>query len=646
MPPRLSLLGRLRSMFADTDPGLLRLQLAGRGTLSAGLTAIVVAMVSSLAHQPLPDFAFGVVFSVVATFVLRDGNRRARLITLLNLLPPAAAVVCATSLIHAVPLLGEAFFLALVFVTSLLQTWHPRAMAMGMVAVVLTYVGLYLRLPPATLPWQLGGLVIGVAIVWLVCFLVLPLRPAATLRRAVGSVLRRAAAILHEAEQSSGASRALRRHLARLTEAALAAEDQLILLDEPSRINVRMHLFELEQAVRRLVAQMALGLLDHDTRLRTRLRLAGRRLRLGRPRSAVADPSNPLAMALMALSHAAAGLKTTASRAVLAAQIPAPVAPVPLGPLGWRNAAQVTLAALVAMLGGMALSPERWFWAVIAVYVVFLNARSRGDTVYKGFHRMAGTLAGLFGGLGIAAITADSGIAQSCAMLLAVFGMYYLYAVSYSAAIFCVTVLLGLVYGALGNPLEPLLLLRLEETALGVAAATVAASFFLPIPTHRQVRLSGIAVLRSLRGVVTASIAEPHDGGLASIAAVRRLDRQIADLRLVLVPLTAGRLVLRRARAERPMTALLACAEAARALAAASSRVDYATRMALARDAWSVDQRIAALIDGTGTATTSGFADTEESVHPALAALHRLDLSLAMLAERLTTNLLDGFAIE
>ncbi|WP_222128193.1 FUSC family protein [Roseomonas gilardii] len=85
-----------------------------------------------------------------------------------------------------------------------------------------------------------------------------------------------------------------------------------------------------------------------------------------------------------------------------------------LGPLSWRNAGQVTLAAFLAMLGGMALSPERWFWAVIAVYVVFLNTRSRGDTIHRGAHRMLGTLAGLFGGLAIAWVTGESGIAQVC----------------------------------------------------------------------------------------------------------------------------------------------------------------------------------------------------------------------------------------
>jgi hypothetical protein len=76
-------------------------------------------------------------------------------------------------------------------------------------------------------------------------------------------------------------------------------------------------------------------------------------------------------------------------------------------------------------------------------------------------------------------------------MLAAVFGAYYLYSVSYSAAILCVTVLLGMVYGSLNAPLGPLLVLRFEETAIGVLAAGLAASFVWPIPTRHQVRHPG-----------------------------------------------------------------------------------------------------------------------------------------------------------
>jgi hypothetical protein len=633
------------SRLAAADPGLLRLQLAARGTLSVALATTVLAVIANLTGRPITEFAFGTVLSMVGPFVMRDPTRRQRQTTLLLLLPPAAVAVTATSFLHAYPPAGEVWFLSLVFVGSLLSARHPRALGIGLIAVIMSYVGLYLRLPPATLPVQLSSLVISMVCILFACSVLLPLRPVATLRRAVRSVQRRAGRVLREAGEAADPAR-LRRHLVRLNEAALAAEDQLVLLNEPSRLDVRQHLFDLEQAVARLIALVAAG--GMADRHWDRLRVMGERLRWGRPKPRAVPfghAADPVQQTLGALTSASAGLQAAAARAVAASAAPVAAPAPPPGPLAWHGAAQVTLASLVAMIGGMALSPQRWFWAVITVYVVFLNTRTRGDAIHKGSHRVVGTLVGLFGGLLIAISIEGNHVAECAIMLAAVFGIYYFYAVSYSVAIFCVTVLLGMIYGMLGTPLEQLLVLRLEETAIGVIAAGLAAFYIWPVPTRTQVRLSGEAVLRSLRDVVQASLAA-MDGGnrLAPIEAARRLDRQIADLRLALVPVTAGRFIMRRARTDRPVTALLACAEAARLLAAAAASPAAAGDLpALRIQAADVETRIAALL--AGGVAPDGTA--EQAVDgPAGQALRRLDLALAMLAERLETNLLDGFAVD
>jgi uncharacterized membrane protein YccC len=637
-------LARLWSLIAATDPGLLRLLLAARGTLSVGLTATALSIIAATLGRPITEFAFGVVLSMVGPFVMRDPTRRGRQTTLLLLVLPATVAVIASCLLHPYRPAGELWFLSLLFVGALLQARHPRALGLGLIAVLMTYVGLYLRLPPATLPAQLASLCVGAACIWTVCFVMLPLRPVATLQRAVRSVQRRAGSVLREVANDAEPG-PLRRHLVRLNDAALAAEDQLVLLDEPSRLDVRLHLFDLEQAVTRLIALVAMdGMADRHW---NRLRLAGERLRHGRtsrPGGLLGRDADPVRQTLRALVRAATALQDAADRAMAASVAPAAVPASPPGPLAWRGAAQVTLASLVAMLGGMALSPQRWFWAVITVYVVFLNTRTRGDTIHKGSHRVVGTLVGLFGGLLIAMSIEGSHLAECAIMLAAVFGIYYFYAVSYSIAIFFVTVLLGMVYGMLGVPLDQLLLLRLEETAIGVLAAGLAASFLWPKPTHRQVRLSGLQVLQSLRDVVQASLAAMEgDACGAPIEAVRRLDRQIADLRLALVPVAAGRFIMRRGRVERPVTALLACAEAARVLAASTVRpaadVDLAV---LRRQAAAVESRIAAMLSGGRVPDPAGkVADG-----PAGQALLRLDRALAMLSERLAANVMDGFAVE
>jgi Fusaric acid resistance protein-like len=635
----------LWSRIAATDPGLLRLLLAMRGTLSVGLTASVLAAIAARYGYPITEFAFGVVLSMVGPFIMRDPTRRQRQITLLLLLPPAAVAVTASALLHPYPAAGEIWFLSLVFLGALMQARHPRAIGLGLIAVIMTYVGLYLRLPISTLPLQLASLGVGAACVWTVCFVLLPLRPVATLQRAVRSVQRRAGRVLTEAGNSPD-PRTLRRHLVRLNDAALAAEDQLVLLDEPSRLDVRLHLFDLEQAVARLLALVVAG--SFTDRHWDRLRMMGARLRWGRAGRLVRPgrTSDPVRQTLGALIHASSALQLAADHAVAASsraiQTPAP----PPGRLAWSGALQVTLASLAAMAGGMALSPQRWFWAVITVYVVFLNTRTRGDALHKGLHRVAGTLVGLFGGLLIAVSIEGNHAAECAIMLIGVFGIYYFYSVSYSLAIFCVTVLLGMIYGMLGTPLEQLLLLRLEETAIGVLAAGLAASFVLPTPIRHQVRLSGLQVLRSLRDVALTSLAALEGGSrLAPIEAMRRLDRQMGDLRLAFAPLSAGRFIMRRARAERPLTALLACADAARAVAAAAdSPAAEHDLPALRGQVAMVEAQIEAMLTDGNAPEADHSAEVADS--PAGEALRRLDLALAMLSERLAGNVLDGFAVD
>jgi uncharacterized membrane protein YccC len=609
--------------------------------LSVGLTATLIAVLAASMGLPVTELAFGVVLSMVGPFVMRDLTSRQRQMTLLLLLPPAATAIVATSLLHAHPPAGELWFLGLVFVGTLLRARHPRALGMGLIAMIMTYVGLYLRLSPATLPLQLLSLCIGAASVWFVCLVLVPLRPVLTLRRAVRAVRRRAARVLREIGQGTDPQR-LRRHLLRLNEAALAAEDQLVLLDEPSQVKLRLHLFGLEQTVTRLMAEVTPGGVQQH--LRDRLHLAAERLRRskgGRPRLRTGIATDPMHDALLDLTHASASLEQAAVRA-MAGTGRAVAVPVVPGPLAWRSAVQVTLAALAAMLGGMALAPERWFWAVITVYIVFLNTRTRGDTIYRALHRISGTLIGLFGGLALATFVAGHVMSECIIMLAAIFGIYYFYVVSYAIAIFFVTVLLGMVYGVLGISIEQILFLRLEETAVGVLAAGLAATFVWPIPTRHQVRLSGQAVLRSLQDVVQDSVAAMREAGNGGpIDAVRRLDRQIADLRLALLPLTAGRFVMRRARVDRPVTALLACAEAARMLVAAVGAPGDDLE-GISRQAEEVSARIVSMLDGTPMTGVSGVV----AVGQAGQALSRLNLSLAMLSERLQANLLDGFAVE
>ncbi len=642
---------------AASDPGLLRLTLAARGTLSVFLTTVVSMLVVRAAGLSIVDFASAITLSIMGPFLMREPTLRQRQRTLMVLPIPVAAAAVGTTLLQGHGVAGDSGFLLLVFGCFLFHPRSPRMIAVGLVAVVATYVDLYLELPAATLKWQFLSLALAVPIIGFACFVALPMRPAATLRRMVAAVGGRAAEVLRTARAVGGdgpmpdaVARRLRRNLAALNEAALAADDQLGLLSSGGRDAVRAGLIHLELATARLI-----GVLNAEgagTRHAARLALHERRMRRGGAyamagdgaagASAAAAAHGVLRASLVELGGAVHALGDAARQ--IGPGAAAPAAPVPPGPLAWRVATRVTLAAGLAMAGGMALSPNRWFWAVMTVYVVFLNARSRGDTILRGTQRLAGTLFGIVIGLVLAVALSGDVWAESAMLLLSIFGMYYLFLVSYTAGIFCVTVMLGLVYGMLGADPDTLLVLRLEETAVGAAAAMLVAAFVLPVRTRDQVMRSGRAVLDSLVAAVAAGRHRlSGTDGAPPLEAMRRVDRQVADLRLALAPLVAGRAVLRRSALVRPVPALLDCVHWTRVLAAASTDM-AGTDPAAAAHAAAIEARLAALAAGHAPAP-----ETPQAHHTAVGELHAaldaLDGAVTVLAARLQLGALDGFAL-
>ena len=559
-----------RDLVATNDQGLLRLQMAARGTLSVFLTTLVAVVAGHLANFSPVECAGGITLSMMAPFLMREPTIRQRQRTLLMLVLPAVATAIGTTILHGHGIVGDSAFLVLVFVGFLLGPRSPRAIGLGLVSVITAYVGLYLELPPSTLPIQIASQVLAVPIIALACFVIIPMDAAATLRRSTAAVQARAAQVIREARtldaSDPAAAARLRRAVLRLNQAALAADDQLAFFEPAAAGAVRSRLVDVELWAARLTTLIQTA--HPGQRRATRLLLHARRIERGGRYSS--DPGHyepgTLLAALVGLGHAVHGLGQALNdqRAIP----PAPPKPTPPGPLAWRLASRVTIAAGLAMAGGMALSPQRWFWAVITVYVVFLNVRSRGETIYKGIQRLGGTLLGIASGLLIATAFSGDGTLETITLLLSIFGMYYTFLSSYTVGIFFVTVMLGLLYGMLGAPLETVLTLRFEETAIGAAAAVFVAAFILPDSTYAQVRRSGQSVFAALAAVLNAS-ALALDGTATTPPTVlmRQVDRTVADLKLALAPLTATRTFIRRPSLERPVSALLDCVHWARIVA-------------------------------------------------------------------------------
>ncbi|MFI8993048.1 FUSC family protein [Streptomyces sp. NPDC053542] len=265
-----------------------------------------------------------------------------------------------------------------------------------------------------------------------------------------------------------------------------------------------------------------------------------------------------------------------------------------------RAAFQVAVGSTLAIIGGEFLSSQRWYWAVLTCWVVFLNTASTGEILVKGYRRLVGTVLGVVAGVALAGLVGNNTWLAFALVLLLIFGMFFTAPLSYALMSFCVTAMLGLLYTLLNTYSLAVLVLRIEETALGAACGIIAAVLVLPVHTDRRTDELLGTVLERLRDVVTAAVSQLSGGPAADLLDMARdLDSALDDLRASTQPLTHPITPLRgRRQTARYLVALLeTCAYHARSLAATAELVPYSKNVAADPRLERAGKRIARNID-------------------------------------------------
>ncbi|MEV5799412.1 FUSC family protein [Streptomyces collinus] len=236
-----------------------------------------------------------------------------------------------------------------------------------------------------------------------------------------------------------------------------------------------------------------------------------------------------------------------------------------------RAAVQVAVGSALAIAGGELLSAQRWYWAVLTCWIVFINTTSTGEILVKGYRRLLGTVLGVVAGILLAGLVGHHTWTAFALVLLFVFAMFYTAPLSYTLMSFFVTAMLGLLYTLLNTYSMSVLVLRVEETALGAACGVIAAAVVLPIRTDRRTDELLVAVLDKLADVTRTAVDQLSGGVSADLVdRARDLDQALADLRAATQPLTHPITPLRsRRNTVRYVVALLeTCAYHGRSLAA------------------------------------------------------------------------------
>ncbi|WP_345586231.1 FUSC family protein [Streptomyces prasinosporus] len=236
-----------------------------------------------------------------------------------------------------------------------------------------------------------------------------------------------------------------------------------------------------------------------------------------------------------------------------------------------RAAVQVAVGSALAIAGGELLSTDRWYWAVLTCWIVFINTASTGEILVKGYRRLLGTVFGVVVGIVLAALVGRHTWTSFALVLVLIFAMFYTAPLSYTLMSFFVTAMLGLLYTLLHTYSWEVLVLRVEETALGAACGVVAAALVLPVNTDRRTNELLGTVLERLAEVTGAAVGQLSGGPADDLLdKARELDQALGDLRSATQPLThpVTPLRARRTTARYVVALLETCAYHARSLAA------------------------------------------------------------------------------
>jgi uncharacterized membrane protein YccC len=579
----------MRDWLLANDPAFSRLRQASRITATVVVSVLILMAVHYLV-VPMPPAAFGLAasLSVEGGLAVRDRTVAAQRLTRIIAVIVGVSMVGLASLLEDHRYVSDVVFLLIIFLAVYGRSFGPRGFAVGMFAFMSYFTGAYLRPTADQLPALFFGAAVSATVAHLVRTRLLPddryadlLRAAASVQRRVDQMLAQLTDIARKPVLSDVDRRRLHTAEERLKEAVLMAESFIPTENrrpepEPGQVSADLvvNLFDLHLAAESVIV-LSFQAMPPPALVEAMIARDGGRIdeeiaRLG-------DPSprrEETVKALLWLRNVRQRLAR--SLAKLSPQdLEEPAAATGTVSARWKpsfddpalkSAIQITLAAGIAMVFGLMLSRERWFWAVLAAFLVFTNTRSRGDTAVKALQRSAGTLFGIV--VGIVAGTLVGGNIYLVLPLsaLCIFLAFYFLAVSYATMTFFVSIVLSLLYSLMGVLTPHLLQLRLEETLIGSIAGASVAFFVFPTRTRTTLDAAVTAWCNELTGLLQAA----RDGasGLVLVTRSQALDRSYRDLAAAAKPLgLPWQLVTRPGHVRQTLAIFLACTYWARVFA-------------------------------------------------------------------------------
>ncbi|NEB76764.1 FUSC family protein, partial [Streptomyces sp. SID14478] len=251
-------LARTWDRFVASDPGLLRLMAGLRTVTAIGLALAVLALLGT----DVTRMVAGAMAAMVSTFAIREKTVRGQAVTLALGLPVALAAVSLGALLHSRVVLGDLFFIALIFGAVYSRRFGDRGTALGLIGFQIYFVSLFVNATVDQLPRLFGTLAISFASSAVARFALVPETPQRVLGRLREAFRARLAQLVTAQtrlldappEELDDLLDDLRRHTARLHEAALMIQGRLEdgTRDESTAALIQRRVADAEVAAERL----------------------------------------------------------------------------------------------------------------------------------------------------------------------------------------------------------------------------------------------------------------------------------------------------------------------------------------------------------------------------------------------------------
>ncbi|MBB3657039.1 putative membrane protein YccC [Rhizobium sp. BK650] len=550
----------LRDWLLANDPALSRLRMGSRVTLSIILSFTILLLIDKLiVSLPTASYGLGIVLSIEGGVAVRDKGSTRQLITRLLGCLASLLVVGVAAALESQRVLSDFIFLVVIFLASAGRVYGPRGFAIGMFAFTSYFMGSYFQPKIAELPLVLIGPVVSALVSHWVRAMLLPdnwrrdlLRSLESVRGRINQILFKLAAVAAKGKVEDADRQELRQLEDRLKEVVLMAES--FIPRPPGGVFDGASAPAAELAIRLFDAHLAtesafvLSFQSPPSIALVHAVIEDDTASLSAEEKAVAEiegqPQGETARAVLWLGAARRQLMETidAGRRTDFAEIASVDETSTSAPIDFslknplmRSALQITLASAIAMTLGLALSRERWFWAVLASFLVFTNTNSRGDTAIKALQRSVGTLFGIAFGLVLATLLTGHMVVALAASIACVFLAFYFLQISYATMTFFISIVLCLVYGMMGVLTFDLLKLRLEETLIGAVAGTLVAFLVLPARTRETLDTAVAKWFDALKELLLAASEKRSQPELIVIS--QKVDACYRDITLSARPL-------------------------------------------------------------------------------------------------------------